>query len=173
MNVSPALSRLYPAPSQPTDDYLILTVRLSLADADTCLSRDASSREHAAFALGELCSSVVASETLRPLLLASPSGLALVLDSLAAICEGLEATHAELRYFAVPQFAPLTEAAGSIGQALKALPLGKGKALFLGQFNTYDDHFAKTGSGQTLEKFTTRRFSQELLASRRTRSQAC
>jgi hypothetical protein len=100
-------------------------VRLSLADADTCLSRDASSREHAAFALGELCSSVVASETLRPLLLASPSGLALVLDSLAAICEGLEATHAELRYFAVPQFAPLTEAAGSIGQALKALPLGK------------------------------------------------
>jgi hypothetical protein len=66
--------------------------------------------------VGELCSSAVASETLRPLLLSSPGGLSLVIDSLAALCEGLEAPHAEVQYFAVPQYAPLTEAAGSIGQ---------------------------------------------------------
>lgn len=81
-------------------------------------------REHAAFAVGELCSSAVASENLRLLLLSSPEALELVLDSVTALCEGLEAPHAELRYFAVPQYAPLVEASGSIGQALKAQPLG-------------------------------------------------
>ena len=81
-------------------------------------------REHAAFALGELCSSAVASDTLRPLLLSSPAALELVLDSLAALCEGIEAPHMEPQYFPVPQYAPLVEASGSIGQALKAQLLG-------------------------------------------------
>ena len=69
-------------------------------------------REHAAFALGELCSSAVASDTLRPLLLSSPAALELVLDSLAALCEGIEAPHMEPQYFPVPQYAPLVEASG-------------------------------------------------------------
>ncbi len=81
-------------------------------------------REHAAFAVGELCSSAVASDTLRSVLLSSPQALRLVVDSLMALCEGIEAPHADLQYFAVPQYAPLVEASGSIGQALKAIPLG-------------------------------------------------
>lgn len=81
-------------------------------------------REHAAFALGELCSSAIASDNIRPLVLSSPEALELVLDTLAALCEGIEAPHAEPQYFVVPQYAPLVEASGSIGQALKAQPLG-------------------------------------------------
>jgi hypothetical protein len=80
-------------------------------------------REHAAFAVGELCSSAVASDNLRPALLSSQQALELVVDSLTALSEAIEAPHMALQYFAVPQYAPLVEASGSIGQALKALPL--------------------------------------------------
>lgn len=81
-------------------------------------------REHAAFAVGELCSSAVASDHLRPVLLSSEQAFELVLDSLTALCEAIEAPHVDVRYFAVPQYAPLVEASGSIGQALKSRPLG-------------------------------------------------
>ena len=74
------------------------------------------------FAIGELCSGAVASDALRPHLLSS-GGLPLVLDACEALILGLEAPPLELRYFAVPQYAPLIEAAASIGQALKAQPL--------------------------------------------------
>lgn len=70
-----------------------------------------------------MCSSAVASDTLRPALLASTGGLELVLEALSVLCDGLEARPAEVHYHAVPQYAPLIEAAASVGQALKSRPL--------------------------------------------------
>eukprot|EP01051_Picozoa_sp_SAG22_P012615 SAG22_NODE_1328_length_4724_cov_8.803243_3_plen_248_part_00 len=78
-------------------------------------------REHAAFLLGELVGAAVASDALRPALLASADGLDLALAAAAALAAGLTAEPAAVRFYVVPQYAPLVEAAASVGQPLAAL----------------------------------------------------
>jgi hypothetical protein len=78
-------------------------------------------RDHAAFIIGELLSAAIASDTLRPTLLAARDTIdPLIAAATDSICAELYAPREDIDGASVPQYAAAIEAAGSLGQTLKS-----------------------------------------------------
>ena len=78
-------------------------------------------RDHAAFIIGDLLSAAIASDTLRPTLLAARDTIdPLIAAATDSICTELYALREDIDGASVPQYAAAIEAAGSLGQTLKA-----------------------------------------------------
>lgn len=81
-------------------------------------------QDYAAYIGGELASSAVASDTMRPLLTESHLVESLVLELAAAVTAACTAPAEDLKVEAVPQYSAALEAASSLGQSLLAHYLG-------------------------------------------------